>query len=83
MKIIELIYVFTKHKIDSIYIHTNKVKNNYMKIDKKKFNNNRLTYSKSIQKLIINDKTIKKELKETTNITPVKVPELTTLVAGP
>tara|TARA_Y100000389_G_C17365128_1_gene465878 strand:- start:748 stop:897 length:150 start_codon:yes stop_codon:yes gene_type:complete len=47
-----------------------------MKIDKKKFNNNRLTYSKSIQKLIINEKTIKKELKETTNITPVKVPEL-------
>lgn len=47
-----------------------------MKIDKKKFNNNRFTYSKSIQKLIINDKTIKKELKETTNIKPVKVPEL-------
>lgn len=47
-----------------------------MKIDKKKFNNNRLTYSKSIQKLIINEKNIKKELKETTNITPVKVIEL-------
>ena len=60
----------------TLYIHTNKLKNNNMKIDKKKFNNNRLTYSKSIQKLIINEKTIKKELKETTNITPVKVPEL-------
>ena len=60
----------------TLYIHTNKLKNNNMKIDKKKFNNNRFTYSKSIQKLIINDKTIKKELKETTNIKPVQVPEL-------
>lgn len=47
-----------------------------MKIDKKKFNNNRLTYSKSIQKLKNHEKNIKKELKETTNITPVKLPEL-------
>lgn len=60
----------------TLYIHTNKVKNNNMKIDKKKFNNNRLTYSKSIQKLKNHEKNIKKELKETTNITPVKLPEL-------